>query len=74
MITRIAHKYLDYRYKEIDSFINKPIETQEKILEYLLLYLNYSMKLTMQIFIALISLIKEVGYRTGINKLFTLGR
>ena len=36
MITRIAHKYLDYRYKEIDSFINKPIETQEKILEYLL--------------------------------------
>ncbi|MBS5979946.1 MAG: GH3 auxin-responsive promoter family protein, partial [Dysgonomonas mossii] len=36
MITRIAHKYLDYRYKEIDSFINKSIETQEKILKYLL--------------------------------------
>lgn len=36
MITRIAHKYLDYRYKEVDKFISNPIPTQEKILEYLL--------------------------------------
>lgn len=36
MITRIAHKYLDYQYKEVDRFINNPIETQEKILKYLL--------------------------------------
>lgn len=36
MITRIAHKYLDFRYREVDRFINKPIKTQEKILDYLL--------------------------------------
>lgn len=36
MITRIAHKYLDYKYKEVDRFINNPIPTQEKILDYLL--------------------------------------
>lgn len=36
MITRIAHKYLDYQYKEVDRFINNSIETQEKILKYLL--------------------------------------
>lgn len=36
MITRIAHKYLDHQYKEVDRFINNPIETQEKILKYLL--------------------------------------
>ncbi|NDV94427.1 hypothetical protein D0T84_05765 [Dysgonomonas sp. 521] len=36
MITRIAHKYLDYQYREVDRFINHPIKTQEKILDYLL--------------------------------------
>lgn len=36
MITRIAHKYLDYRYKEVDRFIQNPIATQERILDYLL--------------------------------------
>lgn len=36
MITNIAHKYLDFRFREIDRFVNNPIETQEKILEYLL--------------------------------------
>jgi len=36
MITQIAHKYLDYKYKEVDRFINNPIRTQEKILNYLI--------------------------------------
>lgn len=36
MITNIAHKYLDFKYKEVAGFINKPIYTQEKILSYLL--------------------------------------
>jgi hypothetical protein len=36
MITNIAHKYLDFKYKEVAGFINKPICTQEKILSYLL--------------------------------------
>lgn len=36
MITQIAHRYLDYRYKEVDRFINNPIETQERILRYLI--------------------------------------
>lgn len=36
MIKQIAHKYLDYKYKEVDRFIQKPIETQERILNYLL--------------------------------------
>lgn len=36
MIVNIAHKYLDFKYKEIERFINKPIYTQEKILSYLL--------------------------------------
>lgn len=36
MITNIAHKYLDFKFKEVDRFINKPIYTQEKTLTYLL--------------------------------------
>lgn len=36
MITNIAHKYLDFKYKEVAGFINRPICTQEKILSYLL--------------------------------------
>lgn len=36
MITRIAHKYLDFKYREIARFIENPILTQEKILSYLL--------------------------------------
>ncbi|MDU1889080.1 MAG: GH3 auxin-responsive promoter family protein [Dysgonomonas sp.] len=36
MITHIAHLFLDYRYREVDRFINQPIYTQEKILAYLL--------------------------------------
>ncbi len=36
MISNIAHKYLDFRYKEVDGFVNNPIGTQEKILAYLL--------------------------------------
>lgn len=36
MITKIAHKYLDFKYKEVDRFINHPIGTQENILNYLL--------------------------------------
>lgn len=36
MITNIAHKYLDFKYKEVDRFVNNPIDTQEKILAYLL--------------------------------------
>lgn len=36
MITNIAHKYLDFKYKEVAGFINKPVYTQEKILSYLL--------------------------------------
>jgi len=36
MITRIAHKYLDFKYREVAAFINNPVHTQEKILSYLL--------------------------------------
>lgn len=36
MITKIVHKYLDYQYKEVERFINHPIRTQEKILDYLI--------------------------------------
>lgn len=36
MITKIAHKYLDFKYREVDRFIQKPIETQDKILGYLI--------------------------------------
>lgn len=36
MITRIAHKYLEFKYREVDNFINNPVETQERILSYLL--------------------------------------
>lgn len=36
MIRKIAIKYLDYRYREVDRFINSPVQTQEKILDYLL--------------------------------------
>lgn len=36
MITNIAHKYLDFKYREVDRFIENPVETQEKILNSLL--------------------------------------
>lgn len=36
MITKIAHKYLDFKYKEVDKFIHQPIDTQKRILDYLL--------------------------------------
>ena len=36
MITNIAHKYLDFKFREVDRFINRPIYTEEKILAYLL--------------------------------------
>lgn len=36
MITNIARKYLEYRYKEVDRFINQPFDTQNRILDYLL--------------------------------------
>lgn len=36
MITRIAHKYLDYKYREVACFIENPIRAQEEILSYLL--------------------------------------
>ncbi|MDR2955947.1 MAG: GH3 auxin-responsive promoter family protein [Prevotella sp.] len=36
MITKIAHRFLDHKYKEVDKFINNPISTQQKILSYLL--------------------------------------
>lgn len=36
MIASIAHKYLDYKYREIDNFIQKPFDTQDKVLHYLL--------------------------------------
>lgn len=37
MIRKIAHKYLDFRYREVQNFIDKPIQTQDKILNSLLL-------------------------------------
>lgn len=36
MITKIAHRYLDFKYKEVDRFVNQPISTQKKVLDYLL--------------------------------------
>lgn len=36
MITKLAHKYLDVKYKEVDRFINRPVEIQERILRYLI--------------------------------------
>ncbi|SHE54943.1 GH3 auxin-responsive promoter family protein [Dysgonomonas macrotermitis] len=36
MIASIFRKFLDYKFKEIDLFIQKPYLTQEKILRYLL--------------------------------------
>lgn len=36
MITRLIHKYLDFGYREVDRFVNKPIETQDKVFKYLL--------------------------------------
>lgn len=36
MIAKIAHKYLDYKYRTVDKFISDPIKTQERVLEYLL--------------------------------------
>lgn len=36
MITSIIRKYLDFGYREVDHFVNKPFEAQEKVLNYLL--------------------------------------
>ncbi|MDR1090157.1 MAG: GH3 auxin-responsive promoter family protein [Prevotella sp.] len=36
MIANIARKYLDFKYREVERFINDPVGTQEKILSYLL--------------------------------------
>lgn len=36
MIRSIAHKFLDYKYREVDRFIQNPVETQERILRYLI--------------------------------------
>lgn len=36
MIASIVRKYLDVKFKEVDFFINKPIQAQEKVLNYLI--------------------------------------
>ena len=36
MITRLIHKYLDFKYKQVDRFVTEPITTQEKVFDYLL--------------------------------------
>lgn len=36
MISSVVHKYLDFKYREVEQFINNPILTQEKILNYLI--------------------------------------
>lgn len=36
MINRILHKYLDFRYREVDRFVNHPIEVQRQTLKHLL--------------------------------------
>lgn len=36
MIASIVHKYLDYKYKEVERFIENPIATQEKVLNNLI--------------------------------------
>jgi len=36
MIRAIAHKFLDYKFKEVDRFIENPISTQEEVFERLI--------------------------------------
>jgi len=36
MIAKIFHKYLDYKYREVDAFINQPTGIQDKTLKHLL--------------------------------------
>ncbi|MEN9918409.1 MAG: hypothetical protein RL662_845 [Bacteroidota bacterium] len=36
MISSLVHKYLDYRYKEVQQFVENPVQTQEKVLRQLL--------------------------------------
>lgn len=36
MINKLIHTYFDYKYREVDRFVEKPIDTQDKILSYLL--------------------------------------
>lgn len=36
MINRILHKYLDFRYREVDRFVNNPVEVQRQTLKHLL--------------------------------------
>lgn len=36
MIAAIVRRFLDFKYREVERFINKPVETQENILRYLL--------------------------------------
>lgn len=36
MIQQVAIKYLDHLYRQVDRFVQKPFETQEKVLNYLL--------------------------------------
>lgn len=36
MISTIFHKYLDYKYREVDAFITRPIDIQNHILNHLL--------------------------------------
>ncbi|MDL2214978.1 GH3 auxin-responsive promoter family protein [Dysgonomonas sp. OttesenSCG-928-M03] len=36
MIASIAHKYLNYKYREVERFIENPVVTQERILKYLI--------------------------------------
>ncbi|MDH6354935.1 hypothetical protein M2132_001270 [Dysgonomonas sp. PH5-45] len=36
MITRLAHKYFDFRYREVDRFVQNPIDVQRKVFNYLI--------------------------------------
>ncbi len=36
MISSVVHKYLDFKYREVEQFIDNPFLTQEKILNYLI--------------------------------------
>lgn len=36
MINSIVHKVLDFKYRQVEKFISNPIESQEKVLSYLL--------------------------------------
>ncbi|MFR9165972.1 MAG: GH3 auxin-responsive promoter family protein [Dysgonomonas sp.] len=36
MIEKVFQKYLDFKYREVDRFINNPVETQDRILRTLL--------------------------------------